>query len=146
MKMDEPEPAAAATAAATATPAKPKRKAEPTSDRLSNLSRVTPAQLPYIAFAPDARWVPVRPVNAGVVAPSEGATLVGAGGGILMMRDREPEKPVEIIEMEVQKVLTLEGVEGVEAEAAALGVAGEAELLTGPIADPPAPFEYSNWD
>ncbi|KAK4702398.1 26S proteasome regulatory subunit N2, partial [Phenoliferia sp. Uapishka_3] len=157
MKTDDPTAPAPTTEgaeASTSAPAKPKRKAEASTDRLSNLSRVTPAQLPYITFAPDARWVPVRPVNSGVStssslptsasdSPSSGlAPTIGAGGGILLMRDREPEKEAEWLTIEVEKVLTLEDVQPVEAGVPAV----DDEVLTGPIADPPAPFEFTTWD
>ncbi|KAL8279340.1 hypothetical protein RQP46_008152 [Phenoliferia psychrophenolica] len=144
MKSDEPAtaaaPAASEGAAATtadATPAKPKRKAEATSSVLSNLSRVTPAQLPFITFAPDARWTPVRPVHSG-------ESSIGAGGGILLMRDSEPDKEAEFLTIEVEKVLTLEDLDN--ATGAAAGGETDADLLTGPIADPPAPFEFTTWD
>lgn len=144
MKTDEPVVPTESAEASSSTPAKPKRKPEATTDRLSNLSRVTPAQLPFITFAPDARWTPVRPVNAAVAAPQPGlAPTIGAGGGILLMRDREPDKEAEWITIEVEKVLTLEDVDA--AAAAAEGQA-EVDFATAPIADPPAPFEFSTWD
>ncbi|KAM0750672.1 26S proteasome regulatory complex, non-ATPase subcomplex, Rpn2/Psmd1 subunit [Meredithblackwellia eburnea MCA 4105] len=180
--------AAAGEEADAAKVVKPKRK-EPTSDRLTNLSRVTPAQLPYITFGADSRWVPVRPVHSGAstplrsatpVPPPSGSSLVkdatslvsaaisapgrstptpgstsaatagvlaptpsvGAGGGILVLRDREPEKEAEYLELDVYKVLTLDQVETVAMDAPGTSD----ELLTGPIADPPAPFEYTTWD
>lgn len=109
MKTDEANPAAStstpAAEAGAATPAKSKRKAEVTTSRLSNLSRVTPTQLSAISFPSDARYIPVRPVvtpsaQASSSAPSPrsiigsstgpgSATSVAGGGGILMVRDTE---------------------------------------------------------
>ena len=126
MKTDEDDAAKPDEATTATTPAKPKRKVEPTSDRLSNLSRVTPAQLSYITFPTDARYVPVRPIfsshsRASTAAnPAVSATpRIGAGGGILMMRDREPEKEAEFLEMEVMKVVDTEAAPVVGAGAGA---------------------------
>lgn len=40
-----------------------RRKVEPTSERLQNYSRVTPAQSKYIAFSADCRYSPIRAVQ-----------------------------------------------------------------------------------
>lgn len=131
-----------------------KRKApEPSSSRLENLSRVTPAQLQYISFPSDSRYVPVRPVNSGSApapsASSRSAPPVGFGGGILLMRDTKPDEVAEFHELEVFKAIDTNAAgaaaptEGVGAQAAAGG--DDADLLTGPIADPPAPFEWTDW-
>ena len=49
----------------TAKASKPKkeRKQEPRSELLPNYSRVTPAQVKFVAFPPDSRFVPIRPVQ-----------------------------------------------------------------------------------
>ncbi|BGP00453.1 26S proteasome regulatory subunit RPN2 [Rhodotorula toruloides] len=136
-----------------------KRKApEPSSSRLENLSRVTPAQLQYISFPSDSRYVPVRPVNSGSapapsslssVTSSRSAPPVGFGGGILLMRDTKPGEAAEFHELEVLKAIDTAGAgaaapaEGAAGQAAAGG--DDADLLTGPIADPPAPFEWTDW-
>ncbi|PWN48456.1 putative RPN2-26S proteasome regulatory subunit [Violaceomyces palustris] len=64
MNVDE-EPTKSA-AAATNKSGKPRRekKAEPLFERLPNYSRVIPAQVKYISFPPDARFHPIRPVQA----------------------------------------------------------------------------------
>ena len=65
-----------------------------------------------------------------------------------MMRDREPEKEAEFLEMEVMKVVDTEAAPVVGAGAGAgagEGIAGE-DLMEGPIADPPAPFEWTEWE
>lgn len=60
-----------------------------------------------------------------------------------MVRDKEPEKESEFLELEVMKAIDLSA----PAAAAAGGEAAPSEVdLTGPIADPPAPFEWSDWD
>ena len=55
---------------------KPKRKAEPAFETLSNFSRVTPAQLPYLVFPPDGRYQPVRAVSTTTV-PAKASTKGG---------------------------------------------------------------------
>ena len=72
MKVDEPAPAPT-----------PKRAA--TSETLTNLSRVTPAQLQHIAFPSEGRFQPVRPVGRG-------------GGGIVMLLDKSEEEEINWIE------------------------------------------------
>lgn len=49
--------------AATQATKKPKRRAEPPSERLQNYSRVTPAQVKYVTFPTDSRYASVRPVQ-----------------------------------------------------------------------------------
>jgi 26S proteasome regulatory subunit N2 len=141
--------------AAAAAPAKPKRKAEATTDRLSNLSRVTPAQLSYISFPSDARYVPVRPlfsssssstpVSKGDVKQGTATPSIGAGGGILMMRDNEPTKEAEFLELEVMKVVDLTTPVVADDAVAAVPVVAGTDL-TGPIADAPEPFEFEDWE
>ncbi|QRV75716.1 26S proteasome regulatory complex, subunit Rpn2/Psmd1 [Ceratobasidium sp. AG-Ba] len=82
MKVDEPAPAESQRDQA-ATPTPNKRAA--TSETLTNLSRVTPAQLQFITFPPESRFQPVRPVGRG-------------GGGIVMLLDKEEGKEVTWIE------------------------------------------------
>lgn len=63
-----------------------------------------------------------------------------------MVRDREPEKEGEFLEMEVTKAIDTSAPPAAQA-GAVTGGNGEPEAhLTGPIADPPAPFEWSDWD
>ncbi|BFZ55387.1 proteasome regulatory particle base subunit [Savitreella phatthalungensis] len=64
--------------------AKPaKSSLEPGFEHLDNLSRVVPWQLKHIAFKPDARYLPVR-------RPT---------GGVLLMRDTQPDAPREFVEL-----------------------------------------------
>ena len=163
MKIDEPEASSSTTTPAPAPTPKKIKKVEPTSDRLSNLSRVTPAQLSYISFPADSRYVPVRPFAA-VTALSPTTTTMGSsllssangnihstlasragGGGILMMRDKEPEKEAEFLEIEVTKVLEAPIIGGAVPVGAG-GVAGGEVMDEGPIAEIPEPFEYNDWE
>lgn len=90
----------------TAAESRPKRKAEPAFETLSNFSRVTPAQLPYLVFPPDGRYQPVRAVSTTTIPPktafkagaaSSLATKQMGGGGILVVSDQQPEEPAEFI-------------------------------------------------
>ncbi|GAA5963482.1 hypothetical protein JCM21900_006483 [Sporobolomyces salmonicolor] len=144
---------------------------EPISFPVQNLSRVTPAQLPYISFPADARYVPVRPVVGGsssssTPSPAPSTTLPAAstasrpstttttpsgsraiGGGILLVRDTKPTDEAELLELEVLKAIDTSG--AAAAATAAEGAAGgqsDDELLTGPIAEVPPPFEWTDWE
>ena len=91
---------------AAAPPAKPKRTPEPSSERLSNFSRVTPAQLSYISFPADCKYQPVRAISSGPVqragkrtgkAALSAAKSGGGGGGIVLLLDKKPEEAAEYI-------------------------------------------------
>lgn len=137
---------------------KPRKAPEPSTTTLSNLSRVTPAQLAYISFpSSTSRFQPIRPVNSGTPLPAgsvpsaKSSSLggVGAGGGILLVRDTKPEEEVELLEMEVLKAIDVSGA-GAAAPAAEEAAAGGGEagdgFETAPIAEVPPPFEYTEWD
>ncbi|POW20499.1 hypothetical protein PSHT_03395, partial [Puccinia striiformis] len=132
------------------------------------ISRVTGTQLPYITFPEDSRYVPVRPLLAssattqksnqhkiGVMSGSStivahailsqsDSVATGAGGGILIMRDRKPDLPAEFLEFSSLKNIAnpsdpntnhnLIVEESVDPDRA---------LLDGPIADLPPSFEYN---
>ncbi|KAG9126952.1 proteasome regulatory particle base subunit, partial [Ceratobasidium sp. 392] len=122
MKVDEPTPAEGQTELAP-TPT-PKKVA--TSETLSNLSRVTPAQLQFITFPAEGRFQPVRPVGRG-------------GGGIVMLLDKKEGEEITWIEPF-----------GAPAPAPAASPAGEGEAApaTGDQAQteeaaPPPPVQYS---
>lgn len=142
-------------AAAVSSTKKPRKTPEPSTTTLSNLSRVTPAQLAYISFpSSTSRFQPIRPVNSGVLpssAPSAKSSVggVGAGGGILLVRDTKPEEEVELLELEVLKAIDVSGAgvapAAVEGAAAAASGAGD-DFETAPIAEVPPPFEYTEWD
>ncbi|GAA6058795.1 hypothetical protein JCM10212_001911 [Sporobolomyces blumeae] len=135
------------TPATAATSSKSKRKApEPTSYRVENLSRVTPSQLASIALVPDSRYVPVRPFPSASSRPST------SGGGIILVRDSKPTEPQELVELEVLKQLEAPAAPAPGAAApAAAGAApaqgdSDQDLLNGPIADVPPPFEWTDWE
>ncbi|GAA5864300.1 hypothetical protein JCM3774_002744 [Rhodotorula dairenensis] len=161
MKVDEHAAAGAADASGAKKEGKTARKQpEPTSSRLENLSRVVPAQLQYISFPAESRYTPIRPVNPGSttassasVALSRLSSPVGTGGGILLMRDAKPDEEQDLLELEVLKAIDVSGAgaPGAAAAGAASGGGADADsqsdnnLLTAPIADTPAPFEWSDW-
>jgi len=141
------------------TPIKRDRKpAEPSSFTLTNMSRVTPLQLPLISY-PAGRYQPIRPIGdpsasgnspapkkssgpAAAFGGAAGIERVGAkvsSGSIIMLRESEGGGDVEYAELdrslwppeaEVQTVGEPEQVVG----AATAEVIEEAEV--------PAPFEY----
>ncbi|KAH0838230.1 26S proteasome regulatory complex non-ATPase subcomplex Rpn2 Psmd1 subunit [Lanmaoa asiatica] len=135
-----------------------KRKAEPSFERVTNLSRVTPAQLSYISFSPDGRYQPVRPVSLNAQAAKGGRiTSTGAGkkgngpsgllseryaggGGILILVDERPDDETELIDLSppvaVEVIANGSAVHGVRRN---LHIA--LDESTGD-AEPPASFEY----
>ncbi|KDE05351.1 hypothetical protein MVLG_04266 [Microbotryum lychnidis-dioicae p1A1 Lamole] len=126
------------------------KRREPTSTRLQNLSRVTPPQLSTVTFPKEARYVPVRPVASlsETTGVASGVSSVGGGGGILLVRDQEPDKEAEFLEMQVMKVIDTSGAGAANTAgaSAAGGAATSTEDHSGPIADPPAPFEWTDWE
>ncbi|KAG8696227.1 proteasome regulatory particle base subunit [Ceratobasidium sp. 395] len=123
MKVDEPAPTEGQTEPAP-TPT-PKRVA--TSETLSNLSRVTPAQMQFISFPTEGRFQPVRPVGRG-------------GGGIVMLLDKKEGEEITWIEPF-----------GAPAAPTAEAGAGEGEVAPasgqtqagGDEAAPPPPVQYA---
>lgn len=150
-----------------------RRKDEASMDKLSNLSRVTPTQLPHIIFPDDSRYVPVRPLLASSSAQKShllklgstgGLTTVvahailsqadsvatGAGGGILVMKDRNPDEPAEFLEMSLlRSVASNSHAAPDQVDTNNIGTGASAEhaadpdraLLDSPIADVPPSFE-----
>ncbi|KAI9101952.1 armadillo-type protein [Phlyctochytrium arcticum] len=88
------QPATAGTGAAAATtaggetatkdPAKRKKRREESSELLTNMARVVPAQVKHIKFKPDSRYVPVKKASF---------------GGITILQDRRSGEPEELIEL-----------------------------------------------
>ncbi|KAI0375292.1 26S proteasome regulatory complex non-ATPase subcomplex Rpn2/Psmd1 subunit [Pilatotrama ljubarskyi] len=130
------------------------RKSEPSSEKLSNFSRVTPAQLAYITFPPESRYQPVRVVSTrpppGPIktAKSASAAVLAAeryagGGGILIMADTRRGEETEYIEFETQPVAPAAGAppaaQNPPAPAAGRHIALDENA---PEADPPESFEY----
>ncbi|KAG8899523.1 proteasome regulatory particle base subunit [Tulasnella sp. 403] len=135
MKVDEAEPPSkpAAEESTNAASTSSKKKREPTSEKLSNLSRVTPTQLPHVSFPTDCRWQPVRPISVPSNAKSSAkkAQMHAGGGGIVMLLDKTPGEPIEWIEpsSDIIRIIPV-----VQTGGAASGDVAEA--------DPPPPFEY----
>ncbi|GAA5845488.1 hypothetical protein JCM5353_000043 [Sporobolomyces roseus] len=123
-----------------------KRKApEPTSYNVENLSRVTPSQLASLALLPESRYIPVRPF------PSASNRASTSGGGIILVRDSKPDEPQELVELEVLKQLETPpapapGAAPAQDAAAAPSGESDQDLLSGPIADVPPPFEWTDWE
>ena len=114
MKVDSEDPS-------KPTSSKKPREREPSLEKLSNLSRVTPAQLPVIVFPPDCRFQPVRSI-----AVKKTSKNVVAGGGILVLADKTPGEPIEWM-------------------APSTNISRDAPTVVDtnmPEAEPPAPFEY----
>ena len=117
---------------------------EPTSEKLKNFSRVTPAQMAHISFPPDSRYQPVRLVSPHP-APARRSfkTLVTAekfagGGGILLLVDQRPNEETTYIELTTPA--TAPAVEEELPESLIRHIALDENA---PEATPPEPFEVS---
>ncbi|KAH6917463.1 26S proteasome subunit RPN2a [Coprinopsis sp. MPI-PUGE-AT-0042] len=121
----------------------PKKK-EALSEIKSNLTRVTPAQLPYVSFPPEGRYQPVRPVSSKPPSSaSKSKAAVGsaaAGGGILLLVDKKPEEPGNFISLEPTPIPEAAVQQGQATPAAGQG--RHIALDDGPEVDPPESFEY----
>lgn len=165
------EPGAAATTSTGGTKKKAKAATETNFESLPNLSRVVPAQVPYISFPSSSRYAPVRALTTASSSPSTHAVTngkapatpasilesivdsaassgLGAGGGIIVLRDRQPSEPEELVEMQVFKALQLAatGASDVPAptsQATTTASAAPDTLL--PIAPMPEPFQYDDF-
>ncbi|TYJ57313.1 hypothetical protein B9479_002046 [Cryptococcus floricola] len=77
------------------------KPSEPSSFTFSNMSRVTPAQLPSVSFPKSSRYTPVRPLDHspltsfGISAKSGNS----ASGSIVVVRDAKSEEEGEFIEL-----------------------------------------------
>lgn len=150
MKADEPSTSAPKPDDAPT----PKRKSEPSHEKLSNFSRVTPAQMQYVVFASDSRYQPVRAVSAfpaqkGSKASASGLKMTAekyaGGGGILLMNDTRPGEEAEYIDMSTTRTYQSNGV------TVTVTSGGRREDFirdlhisldeNAPEADPPQPFE-----
>ncbi|KAH9947935.1 D-isomer specific 2-hydroxyacid dehydrogenase [Amylocystis lapponica] len=141
-------------------PPTPSRKSEPSFEKLSNFSRVVPAQMAHISFPPDGRYQPVRAVStrpasapkAGRSAASKSSSTLGlapekyaGGGGILILVDQRPDEEPDYIEFETQTI---------HAEIQAVPVADDRPVMVpegrhisldenAPEAGPPESFEVN---
>ncbi|KAI0673424.1 26S proteasome regulatory complex non-ATPase subcomplex Rpn2/Psmd1 subunit [Trametes maxima] len=130
------------------------RKSEPSSEKLSNFSRVTPAQLAYITFHTEARYQPVRVVSTRPPptttktpkTPSAAALTAeryAGGGGILILTDTRPGEEAEYIEFETQAVPPATGAAPAAQNPPASAPGRHIALdENAPEADPPESFEY----
>lgn len=153
------------------------KEPEPNYETLSNLSRVVPAQMPYISFQSSSRFVPVRPlvssssasvsvINQAAKAPNSAALILdaivdvgiglGAGGGILVLKDTKSGEPVEYVEQEAKKALAAAaGPEEipVPGNSASIGTGDQQSNqaapgvdVNAPIAPMPSPFQYDDFE
>ncbi|KAF8471780.1 armadillo-type protein [Kalaharituber pfeilii] len=72
---------------------KGKAEKEPVGYMVDNLSRVLPQQLRYISFPEDGRYAPVKKPT----------------GGILLLLDRRPDQPAELMEFKSRKPVPAQG-------------------------------------
>ena len=154
--------------AATAAKKKAKEAAEPSSETLSNVSRVVPAQMPYISVPSTSRYTPVRALHtsgnpaqsAGALAKMNAASILesvsestasyGAGSGILVLKDRQPDQPEDLVEVQVFRALQLAATGGVanagpQQPAQASAPSAPQADLSAPIAAMPQPFQYDDF-
>jgi len=126
-------------------------KKEPSSETLSNLSRVTPAQLAYISFPSEGKYQPVRAVTAKPASTRAGKAIrqieekAAGGGGILILVDRHPEEEAEFIQFEtVIEPPPAEAVPTANGEAIHAVESGPHIALNedAPEAESPTAFEY----
>lgn len=90
------------------------RRGEPSSEKLSNLSRVVPAQLAYITFSSESRYQPVRVVSTRPPPSAKAAKTASSialateryagGGGILILADTRPHDEPNYIEFETAPI------------------------------------------
>ncbi|OMH78592.1 26S proteasome non-ATPase regulatory subunit 1 [Zancudomyces culisetae] len=106
---------------------KPKKQTQPSSpsapNRVSNLSRVLPAQEPYLSWPTDARYSPVKS---------------GSLSGIVLLVDNSPDSPVDLIPSALVQAAN-------EADAAAKSAAASESANNSDDANvgpPPEPFQY----
>jgi 26S proteasome regulatory subunit N2 len=137
-------------------PKRERRAPEPTSEKLPNMSRVTPAQIAYISFPPDGRFQSVRavtsstPIASSNKSQSRKSERYAGGGGILMLIDNKPGEPIQFIERAVDAQAAAPTAEG--------GAAGQPTVVANngiPVginnanaandADPPPPFEVNTF-
>jgi 26S proteasome regulatory subunit N2 len=82
---------------------KSRKSTEPSSERITNFTRVTPAQLSHIIFPSDSRYQPVRALTtrSGSVSTSTASATerLAGGGGILILVDRQPDQEADIIDL-----------------------------------------------
>ena len=135
----------------------PKRK-EPSFEKLPNISRVVPVQVPYISFPADGRYQPVRvvstrsaPTKGGKASVTKSFLVPGltseryaGGGGILILADQRPDEEPDYIEFETQTIVAANQAVPVTDDRAAHVSEGRHIALdenAPEVADPPESFE-----
>ena len=143
---------------------------------LPNLSRVVGAQMPYILFPSASRYLPIRPLPStsssvlNSIQPTKSSASpttilqsivdgpsnagLGAGGGILVLKDTKPDEPVELMEEQAMRALQLAatGGEDIVPDQADLDAGPQPAQpaldvdLSSPIAPVPEPFEYDDFE
>lgn len=148
---------------------KKQRKSEPPFEKLSNYSRVVPAQLAHVSFPAEGRFQPVRPVSnrapkapkgkssatSSTKTPSSLALGVASeryagGGGILILIDQSPDEPIEYIEPEVPPpVEAITSAPGADAQGSATAATSQGPHIAldenEPESDPPESFEVCSY-
>lgn len=137
---------------------------EPTSEALHNMTRITPAQMAYVAFPSVGRYQPVRPITTSAASvagatigvkkgkrtassqdPSKGQAFAGfAGGGIIMLRDTQPEEVGEYEELTASLDAPPPAAPAPASAAGAPPAAASMEVDEGPELEMPAPFEVGH--
>lgn len=155
-----------------------KKKAPPeaNSETLPNLSRVVGAQMSYISFPLQSRYLPVRPLSSisgsstmtaqptkGSASPAlilqsivdgPSSAALGAGGGILVLKDTKPEEAIELVEEQAMRALQLAATGGEETVPEQTGIQTDGPSapsaptidVTLPIAPIPEPFQYDDFE
>ncbi|EPS42204.1 hypothetical protein H072_3966 [Dactylellina haptotyla CBS 200.50] len=78
--------------------------------KIDNMSRVLPAQLKYISFLSDSRYVPVKKVT----------------GGVLLLADKTPEEAAKLLELKSVKPVPVSGAGTSAIASAVAGPSGDA--------------------
>lgn len=82
---------------------KKKAEREKVGYELDNLSRILPAQLKYLTF-PDPRYEPVKRVCSFLFVPMNPMlTKLQPTGGVVVVLDKQPDEPREVIELKASK-------------------------------------------
>ena len=126
------------------------RKGEPSLEKVSNMSRVVPAQLAYITFSSESRYQPVRVVSTRPPPSSKTAKTASSvalaaeryagGGGILILADTRVDDEHDYVEFETSPVAPPAAPAAAQNPAP---TAGRHIALdeSAPEADPPEAFE-----
>jgi len=117
-------------ASTTPHPQTPRKKTPPekTGYFLENMSRVLPAQLKFISFPGEGRYRPVKKVRVLHHPQDAIAELPQPSGGVVLLHDRAPDDPKDLLELKVKKAVAAAA--AAAAPGAQLGSAAGAQPLT----------------